>query len=214
MAARLAVLLLALVPSLISADVAVTELSLSRLNRVYEDVAGETPPLRLDPVTVRLSSPHQTVLLKENRIRLEPLGGDRFAVSVELDLLGKGDLIAEVDLAGTSQTFTDEVLLPPQSISVEGVVRLSRLEGGYRIVIERLPEDVRVTIRSRLVGDVLGLCAGAALLSLGSLDCDPVAEALERPRLPLPGPGSELFLSDEDLTDEDRRVLDGLLTGD
>ena len=212
--AALCALVPALVPSPAAARPEATELRLSRLNRVYEDVAGEAPPLRLDPVTVRLSSPHQAVLLKENRIRLEPLGGDRFAGRVELDLLGKGDLVADVDLGGSSRTFHDELLLPPQTVTVEGVVRLARIAGGYRIVTERLPADVQVTSRSRLVGEILDLCAGAALLSLGALDCAPVTEALERPRIPLPGPGTELFLADAELTEADHAALDRLLATD
>jgi len=68
-----------------------------------------------------------------------------------------------------------------------------------------------VAIRSRLVGRLLDTCAGAALLSFGSLDCDPVAAALESPEVPLPAAGSEFFLSDSDLTADDRAAFDDLL---
>ena len=197
----------------VAAVAAPTELRLTRFNRIYEDVAGEMPPLRLDPLVVRLASPHQAVLLKQNRIELTPLGGNRFASRVELDLLGKGELVADVDFGGNVQRFTDELVLPPQTVAVTGVVRIARGDGGYRVVAEQLPREVPITIRSRLVGQVLELCAGASLLTLGALDCEPVAAAIERPKVPLPEPGTEMFLADGDLTDGERAALDALLAG-
>jgi hypothetical protein len=194
-----------------AAEPVATELRLTKLNRVYEDVAGEVPPYVFDPVTVRLRSDNQKIVLKDNRIRLTPLGGDRFAGRVELDLLGMGDLTADVDLGGSSRRFRDELLLPPQTVTVEGEARLARVDGGYRIVVEKAPKDVPVTIRSRLIGQVLETCAGAALLTFGALDCEPLAAALETPRVPLPEPGTELFLADADLTEENRTALDALL---
>jgi len=50
---------------------------------------------------------------------------------------------------------------------------------------ERLPPSLRVEIRSRIVNEVIDLCSGASLLSLGALDCGPLAQALERPEIPL-----------------------------
>jgi len=192
---------------------AALDLRLAGLNRVYEDVAGEIPPVRFDPATIRLSSPHQRILLKENRIHLERAADGRVAARVELDVLGKGDLVADVDLGGSTQRLTDELLLPRQTLVVEGLIRLSRGEGGYRVVTEELPAEVPVAIRSRLVGQVLGLCAGASLLTLGALDCEPLAERLENPKIPLPGPGFELLVPDADLSADDRLALDGFLAG-
>lgn len=194
-----------------SAAIAPTELRLSKLNRVYQDLAGEMAPLRYDPVTVKLSSPRQSVLIKENRITLTPLGEGRFSGRVEIDLLGKGDLVADVDLGGRSQRLADEVLLPPQRLTLDGVARIARVEGGYEVISERLPATLSLEIRSRLVNDLLGLCSGAALLSLGSLDCAPLERGLEHPNLPMPAAGSVFFLADADLTEDDRATLDGLL---
>jgi len=194
------------------APAAPTELRFSKMNRVYQDLAGEMAPLRYDPVTVKLSSPRQSVLVKDNRVTLTPLGGGRFSGRVEIDLLGKGDLVADVDLGGRSQRLADEVLLPPQHLTVEGVARIARVAGGYRVTSEQLPASLPVEIRSKLVNDLLGICSGAALLSLGSLDCAPLEKELERPSLPMPAAGSVFFLADTDLTDEERLALDGLLT--
>lgn len=189
------------------------DLRLEALNRVYQDVAGEFPPLDLSPVVVRLSSPHQSILLKQNRIRLERLDGARFAARVELDLLGKGDLIADVEFAGSTRQLTDELLVPRQTLAVEGIVQISRVGGGFRVVTEKLPRDLAVAIRSRLVGQVLELCGGAALLTFGQIDCDAVAAALENPRVPLPGPGFEYLLADRDLDAEQVQALEALLAG-
>jgi hypothetical protein len=187
------------------------ELRFSRFNRVYENLAGEMAPLRVEPVTVKLSSPKQAVLVKENRVTLTPLGGGRFSGRVEIDLLGKGDLIADVDLGGRTQRLLDEVLLPPQHLTVDGVARIARVAGGYRVTSEQLPASLPVEIRSRLVNDLINLCSGASLLAMGSLDCGPLEKQLERPAVPMPGPGTVFFLGDADLTDAERGALDALL---
>jgi hypothetical protein len=194
-----------------AASAAPTELRFTKLNRVYQDLAGDMAPLSYDPVTVKLSSPRQTVLVKDNRITLTPLGGGRFSGRVEIDFLGKGDLVADVDLGGHTQHLADEVLLPPQHLTLDGVARIDRVDGGYRVTSEQLPASLPVEIRSKLVNDLLGICSGAALLSLGSLDCAPLEKGLERPSLPMPAAGSVFFLADADLTDDDRAALDGLL---
>jgi len=206
--AALALVFLATAQPVVAAP---TELQLSKLNRVYQDLAGDVAPIEAPPVRIRLSSPTQTIVVKENRIDLDPLGGGRFGGRVELDLLGKGDLVVDLDLAGQSQHLEDEVLLPRQTVVVDGVTRIERATGGYRILPEKLPPDLRVEVRSRLINQVLDLCAGAAILSLGALDCGALRDNLERPRIPLSGVAQELFLADSELTDAERSSLDRLL---
>ena len=126
-----------------------TELRLTGLNKTYTDVATEVAPVRMDPVVVHLSSPQHSVVLKENRIRLTPLGGGRFRARTELDVLGKGDLVADVEMGGGTRRLTDEVLLPPQTVAVEGIVKLARGDGGYLVTTEELPKDLPVAIRRR-----------------------------------------------------------------
>jgi hypothetical protein len=206
MRARAALLALVLLPS------AVCALELERLNRTYTDVAGEMAPLVYDPLVIRLSSPAQTVIVRRNSVRLTPVGGGRYRAAVEVELSGKGTLIADLDFGGAQpQRMTDEVVVPPQTIALEAVVSFARGEGGYRVVAHELPAAIRVDIRSRVVGDILETCSGLALLSLGALDCAPVTDALERPRIPMPAAGTELWLPDADLTEEDRREIDALL---
>ena len=202
---------LALLLALPSAGSAET-LELERLNRTYTDVAGELAPLVYDPLVIRLQSPAQTVIVRRNTVALTPVGGGRYRAALEVELSGKGSLIADLELGGgTPQRMTDEVVLPPQTIALDAVVSVRRGEGGYRVMAHELPKAVRVDIRSRLVGEILEACSGLALLTLGALDCAPVTDALERPSLPLPGPGAELWLADADLTDADRAQIDALI---
>lgn len=188
-----------------------TELRLSQYNRVYEDVAGELAPIEAPPVRIRLSSPSQSLVIKDHVARLVPLGGDRFDARVEIELIGKGRLVADVELGQSTQRLEDEVLLPRQRLAIDGVARIERSPGGYRVTVEKLPPSLRVEIRSRLVNQIIDLCGGAALLTLGALDCEPLAQALERPAIPLDGVARELFLPDAELTDSERATLDRLL---
>jgi hypothetical protein len=196
---------------LVATAAGAAEVRVGKYNRVYEDLAGELAPIEMPPVRIRLSSPSQAIVVKENVARLEPLGGGRFGGRFELELLGKGRLVVDLDLAGQAQRLEDEVLLPRQRIAIDGVARIERGEGGYRVFPEKLPPSVRVEVRSRLINDVLDLCGGAALLTLGALDCRPLNEALERPEVPLSGIAGELFLPDADLAPDERATLDRLL---
>jgi len=206
------IVVLAALTVVLAAPVArATELRFSKLSRVYQDLAGEMAPIEMPPVRIRLSSPSQTIVVKENRVELQPLGAGRFDGRVEIDLLGKGDLRVDLDLGGSSQHLEDEVLLPPQTVVVDGVTRIERATGGYRILPEKLPPDLRIEIRSRLINQVLDLCGGAAILSLGALDCGGLRDSLERPRIPLAGVAQGLFLADAELTDGERASLDRLL---
>jgi hypothetical protein len=194
-----------------AAAAAPVELRLTKYNRVYEDLAGELAPLEFPPARIQLSSPSQAIVVKENVTRLRPLGGGRFGGELEIELLGKGRLIVDLDLGGGVQRLEDEVLMPRQRLTIAGVARIERAAGGFRVRLEQLPTAVRVEIRSRLINDVIDLCGGASLLSLGALDCRPLQQALERPEVPLTGVAGELFLPDGELTDGERAELAALL---
>jgi len=204
---RLAILLLAAAPALAAEP---APLSFEKLNRSYADLVGALPPVVYDPLTVTLSSPAQTLHVRGNRAWLTPRADGAFDGRLEIDLLGKGALVADVDLAGVRRQFSDELLLPPQTVTLAARVRLARVEGGYRVSAEGLPAKVEVAIQSRLVNDVLALCDGAALLAMGALDCRELTRALTRPALPLPG-AADYFLADGELTAADRAALDALL---
>lgn len=186
-------------------------LRLEQFNRTYSDLAGELAPLRFDPVTIRLASPRQTVIVRDHLVTLEPLGGGRFLARLEIDLSGKGELVADVDFGGSPQRMTDTLVLPQQKLRLDAKVAIVRQPGGYRVTALEAPSSLPIEIRSKLVGDLLDSCASLAMLSLGALDCAPIIAALERPRLPLPGPGAEQWLADADLSATERASIDALL---
>lgn len=206
-ARRLALLLLAAAPALATEP---APLSFEKLNRGYSDLVDTLPPVVYDPLTVTLSSPTQTLHVRGHRAWLTPRPDGSFDGRLEIDLLGKGTLVADVDLAGVRRQFNDELLLPPQTVALAARVRLARVQGGYQVSAEGLPARVEVAIQSRLVNDVLALCDGAALLAMGALDCRDLTRALTRPALPLPSV-ADYFLGDADLTAADRAALDALL---
>jgi hypothetical protein len=181
-----------------------------KLNRTYTDLVGELPPVVYDPVTVTLASPSQTLHVRGHRAWLAPRADGSFDGRLEIDLLGKGALVADVDVAGVRQRLTDELLLPPQTLALVARVRLARVDGGYRVSAQGLPAKLEVAIQSKAINDVLALCDGAALLSMGALDCSQLARALTRPAVPMPA-AADYFLADTDLTPADRATLDALL---
>jgi hypothetical protein len=189
------------------------ELRFEKLNRVYTDLVGELEPFAAGPISVHLASPRQVVTVRDHLARLTPLGGGRVDGSLQVDLLGKGELVADVDLAGSVQHLTDELILPFQRVTLTGTARLERIPGGYRVIAERVPAKVPVAVRSHLIDRIVSTCESASLLTLGTLDCQPLTEALERPAIPLPAAGREFFLADTDLTDADRAHLDELIAG-
>jgi hypothetical protein len=181
-----------------------------KLNRSYSDLVGTLEPIEADPVTVQLASPSHVLNLRSHSVRLSPRADGAFDGVVEAEVLGKGELIADVDLAGVRRRLADQVVLPTQTVTVTGRVRLAREAGGYRGVVDQLPAELRVAIQSNLINDILDLCDGATLLSFGAVDCSPLTRALSRPALALPQ-SAEIFLSDAELTEEDRAELDALL---
>jgi len=186
------------------------ELTFARLNRTYSDFVRELAPVGEPGMTVRLTSPHQVLLLRDHRIRLRPEGGGIFAGAVELEVQGKGSLIADVELGPLVRQLTDEVIVPPQTIRAAGRARIRRVTGGYEIAALEAPRDLRVAIQSRTINDILTLCGQAALLTLGALDCSGLESALTRPAIPVPD-GSLFHLGDDELTAADRSALDALL---
>ena len=196
---------------LAAATPAPRELRFPSFNRVYSDVVGELAPFDLGGATVRLRSPSQLISVRDHVARVVALGGGRARGTLDIDLLGKGALVADVDFGGTVRELTDELILPPQHVTVDGVVRILRGVSGYRVIAEKLPASVPVEIRSRLVNQIESLCDGAAVLSLGAIDCGALQQSLEHPDVPLPAQGHEFFLADGDLTPSERGQLDALI---
>lgn len=187
-------------------------LQFAKLNRTYSDFVGELAPIGEEGLSVRLQSPKQAIILRANRIRLTPIAGETgaFAGEVELDVQGKGDLIADVTIGPMVRNLTDVLVVPPQTIRLAAKVRIRRVADGYEVLPEKLPERIEVAVQSQTINQILTLCDQAATLSLGAVDCSGLDHSLTRPAVPIPGGGS-FFLGDENLTDADRAALDALL---
>ncbi len=204
---------LALPAGLSAAASAPAELRFEKLNRSYSDFVTELAPIGEAGMSVLLRSPTQTLILRDHRIRLTPLTAIRdgaFMGEIELDVQGKGALVADVTMGPIVRQLTDEVVVPPQTLRVAARVRVRRVADGYEILPEELPKSIEVAVQSQTVNQILALCDQAATLSLGAIDCSGLDRALTRPAVPIPGGGS-LFLGDENLTAADRERLDALL---
>ena len=189
-------------------------LRFEKLNRSYSDFVGELAPIGEENLSVRLQSPKQAIVLRDHRIRLTPIDGGvdgRFAGELELDIQGKGDLIADVTIGPMVRKLTDVVVVPPQTLKLAATVRIRRVADGYEVSPEKLPERIEVAVQSQSINQILALCDQAATLSLGAIDCAGLDRSLSRPSVPIPGGGGAFHLGDENLTDEDRARLDAIL---
>jgi hypothetical protein len=182
--------------------------SFSKLNRSYENLVGDLQPITQGPLTIELSSPSHTLVLKNNRLVLTPEAGAHRA-RLELELMGKGQLTADLEGAGLQTRLQDELFVPPQTLSLDAKVRLRRVEGGYEVTALETPAQVELAIQSKLTNEVLGMCDGVALFT--GLDCGALERALTRAKIPMPAAGGTYLLPDTDLTADDRAALDAYL---
>lgn len=204
---------LTLSAGLAAAD-APSEFRFEKLNRSYSDFVEELAPIGEEGMSIQLTSPSQTLILRDHRIRLTRLGAARegvFAGEVELDIQGKGALIADVVMGPIVRQLTDEIVVPPQTLRLASPVRIRRVADGYEVTPEQLPTRIEVAVQSRILNQILALCDQAATLSLGAIDCSGLDRALTRPAVPIPGGGGSFFLADENLTEGDRARLDAVI---
>jgi hypothetical protein len=184
-----------------------------RLNRGYSEVAPEILPIEEGPVTIRLSSPRNNLIVRSHLLRLEPGAGNSHSADLRIEFMGKGWLVADVEVAGASTRFQDEVLVPPQALEMQGRVRMRRVRGGYEVTPEQLPRRVGVRIQSGVGRKIVNLCDGVSSLPFTSFDCASLEQRLSRAVVPLPAPGESFLLEDAELTPQERQQLDGYLSG-
>jgi hypothetical protein len=187
------------------------ELRFDRLNREYSDVAPEIQPVVEGPVTVRLSAPRSTLVVRNHLLRLEPGSGGSHSADLRLEFAGRGWLVADVDVGGVSTRLQDEVTVPPQAVALQGRVRLRKVEQGYWVTFEQLPERVRVRIESGVGRRIVEVCDGVSALPLTALDCPSLERSLSRAVVPLPAAGESFLLENSELTPAERQRLDGYL---
>jgi hypothetical protein len=183
-----------------------------RLNRGYSEVAPDILPIEEGPVTIRLSSPRNQLIVRSHLLRLEPGAGNSHSAELRIEFMGKGWLVADVDVGGASTRFQDEVQVPPQAVELQGRLRLRRVRGGYEVTPEQLPRRVGVRIQSGIGRRIIDLCDGVSALPFTDVDCPALDQALSRAVVPLPAPGESFLLEDAELTPQERQQLDGYLS--
>lgn len=189
------------------------ELRFERFNRGYDQAVPEILPIEEGPVTVRLSSPRNSLTVRNHGLRLEPGAGSSFTADLRVEFSGKGWLVADVDIGGVSTRLQDEVRVPFQALEMQGRIRLRKVRGGYEVTPEQLPKSVSVRIESGVGRSLVDLCDGVSALPLADVDCAALQRSLSRAVVPLPAAGESFLLEDTDLTPAERRQLDGYLAG-
>jgi hypothetical protein len=185
-----------------------------RFNRSYPEVVPEIAPIEQGPLTIQLSAPKSNMTLRSHFLRLEPGPGGSHSAELRVEFLGKGRLVADVDVGGLAETrLQDDVMVPPQAATLEGRVRLAREPGAYVITTEQLPKQMRVRIQSGIAAQVVGFCDRIPVLLAPDLDCEGLNRALSTAVVPLPPAGESYLLEDAELTAEERSQLDAYLAG-
>ena len=184
-----------------------------RFNRSYPEVIPEIAPIEQGPLTIQLSAPRSNLTLRSHFLRLEPGPGGSHSAELRVEFLGKGRLVADVDVAGLATRLQDDVLVPPQAATLEGRVRVTRDPGAYVITTEQLPKQMRVRIQSGIAGQVVAFCDRIPALLAPDLDCEGLNRMLSTATVPLPPAGESYLLEDADLTPQERSQLDAYLAG-
>jgi hypothetical protein len=203
-----ALLLAALVATAASPAQAPEVLRFPRLNATFRDLAPDVTPVSTGGLTIHLSSPANSLTVRGHSLELTPLGGERHRFRGWVDFLGKADLVA-VFASGGPGRMEDQVLFPTQQLEIQGEVDVVAGPAGYDITTRRLPEFVDVAMQSRLGNQLLSLCEVMTILSGG--DCSGLGAAFGRLRLSLPPPGETYLLQADQLTSEERALVDDYL---
>jgi hypothetical protein len=181
-----------------------------RLNQTYRDLAAEIAPFATGGLQVRLRSPTNSVTVRRHRLDLEALPDGSVRFQATASLLGKAQLVAELDAGGTPAELADEILLPIQDVEVAGRAEVRRTPEGWEILPRDLPSHVDIAVQSRLAGQLVTWCDLTSIL-VPSLECGGLDQALSRVRLPLPAPGERFFVEASGLLPEEQAVLDAAL---
>ena len=182
-----------------------------RRNRPARVTRGSFSPVIEGPLTVRLSSPQNQIVVRRHLLRLEPGAGGSHSADLSIEFQGRGRLVADVEAGPVATRLQDEVLVPAQVARLQGRVRIRRVRGGYGVTPEQLPERLGVRIQSGIGRQIVGVCDGAAVVL--ALDCSGLERSLSRAVIPLPAAGEEYLLEDAELTPAERSQLDGYLAG-
>ncbi len=188
------------------------ELSFAAFNGRFSEPGADLGAVEQGPLTLHLASPENALDVLEHRVRLVPLGDGSHRAELTAAVRGRGRLIADLSVGGGAPgRLVDEVVLPAQSLALEGRVRMAPGAEGYQVIPLELPRAVHLEVESALAGRLVTLCTGFTLLVPGGADCRGLGRALGRVAVPLPEPGEELLLPYAALGPTERRRLDEYL---
>jgi hypothetical protein len=196
------------IASLASAGEPSTQFVFPRLNGTFRDMAPEIAPVSAGGLSIVLSSPANSLTIRAHELELEPLGGGLHRFRGMVDFLGKADLVAVFE-ATVPGRLEDQVLLPIQRVELEGELEILRVAEGYDVTTRKLPEHADVAMQSRLGNQLLSICDLMSIFTGG--ECGGLEQAFSRVRLPLPPPGETYHVRAEELTAEEREILDAYL---
>jgi hypothetical protein len=186
------------------------EFRFERLNRSYSQFVDQLTPVVLGPVEVLLHSPVHQLELVEHRAVLDAADDGTHRIRVEIDISGHGTIDAVLRAAGVEGKLSDQLKLPLQTLAMDGRIRLARGVEGYTVTLVEAPQQVEVEIESQLAGRLVPLCRNMALV-LVRFDCAALQESLSKVNVPIPDPGAEFLLPIDEMSEADRRRLDGYL---
>ena len=184
--------------------------SFERLNRVYEQLIDDLSAVRIGPAEVALRSPEHALTIVRHEATLVPGDDGAFETELELEIEGAGRISADVVIGSLESQLTQELVVPRQTLRLEGEIAIRRDEEGYRIRTERMPATTQVRIESELGTQLFTVCRQMALV-LVSLDCEAIERAVTLIAVPLPEAGAEYLIALADTTPEERRELDRFL---
>jgi len=208
--AALAAATLAAVGASAGAAPGAVEFVFAKLNRTYSQFVDQLQPVVLGPVEVLLRSPRQQLQLSQHHAWIEPAAEGTHSLRIELAVQGSGTINAVLRAAGLEGKLEDELVLPLQTLRLDGRVRLARSPAGYQIALVEAPPSVEVQIQSQLAGRLVPVCRQMALV-LVRFDCAALETALSRIQVPLPAPGTEFLLPIEEVSPDEARALDRYL---
>ena len=184
--------------------------SFERLNRVYENLIDDLTPVRIGPAEVLLRSPEHALTVNRHEAALRPGDDGVLETALELELAGSGRIDADITIGSLKSRLSQELVVPRQTLLLEGAIRVRRSGEGYWITTVRMPEAAQVRIESELGTRLFTVCRQMALV-LVSLDCDAIERAVTLIRAPLPEAGGEYLIAYEDVAPEEREAFDRFL---
>lgn len=192
-------------------DAGVRTVTFERLNRVYEELIDDLSLIRIGPAEVALRSPAHSLTVSRHVATLTAGDDGVFEIELELEIAGSGQIAADVVIGSLESQLTQELVVPAQTLRLEGAIAIRRDEEGYWIRTERMPATTRVRIESELGTQLFTVCRQMALV-LVSLDCEAIERAVTLISVPLPAAGGEYLIVLEDTTPEERRDFDRFLS--